>query len=420
MRINNFTVSGYTGRMALNQNNKTLHMKIDADTQILIGSNGSGKSSLIALLQLCIPKGSDFDKDGYVSHEIEHNGKQYYLNIAYKTAQGICSFKELRGDEWVELNGSRNVKTQKDLIAQVFGITPVVQSLLSGKDAFTDMSLPKRRQWFVSMSQSNYDYAIGVYMRIKDAHRDVQGFIKRSKEHLTRVQADRLNEADLSAMLLKQKMLQNDIVTLLTHSSPNRFSKQTLQSQIRSLLNDIEKITAAKYAPVHTPVERYDPYTLDGVITGLITSIEDTSHRRRRIFNAWQDLSSSLKAVTDVGAENAQGLRDEQLRLIEAIAELRCGIKHALTVSNADAAYALYLRTKQALLESIFALPSNPDERYSANKLNALSQRLTGLRQAERMANIHLANVKAEIASELKTIADHQTTCPSCEHRYIH
>lgn len=420
MRINAFTVSGYTGRMSLNQDNKTLHMKMDSDIQILIGSNGSGKSSLMSLLQLCIPKGSDFEPDGFVSHEIEHNGKQYFLNVSFKTVQGSFSFKELRDDEWIELNKSLNVTTQKDLIALTFGITSDVQSLLSGKESFVGMSAARRRQWFVNMSQTNYDYAIGVFLRMKDAHRDVTGFIKRSKDHLTKIHAERLSEADLSQLLIKQQHLQEDIVTLLKHSSPDRKDKQLIVSKVRNLLNDVAKITLVKYPEVNTPLERYDQHSLDAAIMGLNEALEDTSQRSRRLFGTWQELSNNLKAVTDVGAENAQSLKDEQARLSAQVKDLEAGLKYKLVVGDARVAYELYRRNKQDLLQAIFAMPGNPDEKYSASKLNVIVNELASLEQYSRSLRIKLANLDAEIAIEMKVMSDHQTTCPSCDHRYIH
>lgn len=420
MRFNAFTVSGYTGRMSLNQANKTLHMKIDADIQILIGSNGSGKSSLMNLLQLCIPKGVDFEPNGFVSHEIEHNGKQYFLHVSFKTTSGSFSFKELRDDEWVELNKSMNITTQKELIALTFGITSDVQALLSGKETFVKMGGERRRQWFVNMSQTNYDYAIGVFMRMKDAHRDVHGFIKRSKEHLTKLQADRLADADVTTLLEKQKMLQNDIVTLLKHSSPGRQDKQLIVGKVRNLLADVSKITLVKYAEVNTPLEHYDQYSLDAAIAGLTDSIDQNSQRSQRLFGTWQDLSNNLKAVTDVGAENAQSLKDERERLSKSLTGLLSGLKYKLVVSDAKSAYELYRKNKQDLLSAIFAMPGNPDEKYSASKLNVIVSRLDATEQSSRSMRSMLANLDAEIAVEDKVMSEHQTTCPKCEHRYIH
>ena len=420
MRFNSLTVSGYTGRMSLNQDNKTLHMKMTADTQILIGSNGSGKSSLMSLLQLCVPKGSDFEKDGFVNFEIEHNGKQYFLSIVFKTVQGSFSFKELREEEWVELNESHNVSTQKELITQTFGITADVQALLSGKESFVTMGAPRRRQWFVNMSQSNYDYAIGVFMRMKEAHRDVQGFIKRSKVHLAQIQADRLSDVDVANLIDKQKMLQEDIVTLLKHSSTQRYEKQRLVEKVRNLLADISKVTLVKYPDVITPYERYDQYSLDAAIDTLSKALEDNSQRSRSIFTTWQDLSNSLKAVTDVGAENAQDLKDEQSKLVEIIANLQKGLKHQLVVSDAKASFALYLQVKQPLLEAIFALPSNPDETFSSGKLNSLKLQIDQLNQFYRNVQRAHAALNGEIVAEAKLMQDHQTQCPSCDHRFIH
>lgn len=420
MKIIEIVVYGYK-KFSLNSDNQSLRIKMDADIQVIIGSNGSGKSMLIRLLLLCIPPGTDFEKDGFFYLTIEHNNKTYYIGAIYKTPAGTFTFNELRDDVWVARNKSGNISTQRELIAQTFGLSSSVQQLLIGRENFTSMGAARRRQWFVNMSQTDYDYAIAVFQKYKEAHRDVCGAIKMSKIQLTQEKANQLKDEDVSEYLRKQKMLQNDIVMLLKHTPASRKSKAHLVEQINDLVADIERIVPANKIALPEPPSGINDYQqLCAMIASLTETLESSNARSQKLFQQWSDLKNNLQAVTDVGAENIGSLKSERQQLSQAITQGLASLKLNLKVTDTERACELYAGVKKDLVLAIFELPSNPDELYSARKLSAVELKITEKQKSLRNLQLVHSQINSEIKTNERIIHDHKTVCPSCEHNFIH
>lgn len=162
--------------------------------QIILGTNGSGKSSVLHELSPLPAESKNYGPDGNKTIVIEHLGSVYTLVSSFAKGQHHSFIKD---DQ--ELNQGGTYTVQKDLVKQYFSITPDIQEMMLGLNPFTNMSPAERRSWFTRLSDANYDYAIQVYNRVKERHRDVSGAIKTLKKDLV-VQDNKV----LSAAELKQ------------------------------------------------------------------------------------------------------------------------------------------------------------------------------------------------------------------------
>jgi hypothetical protein len=70
-----------------------------------------------------------------------------------------------------ELNLGATLSVQRELVRQEFKITQETHELSIGRDKFTSMSPSARRYWFTLLSNTNYEYAIGVFNKLKEKHR---------------------------------------------------------------------------------------------------------------------------------------------------------------------------------------------------------------------------------------------------------
>ena len=152
----------------------------DTNVLMILGTNGSGKSSLMDLLSPLPADKNDFDKDGYKEIELLHHDVKYTLKSDFK--EGKHSFFNHLTQE--ELNIGGTITQQTQLVKDYFNYTDKIHRLLTGKDKFTDMSPLKRKEWFTLLCDTDYTYAISVYNKVKEKKRDIEGALKKLKQYL--------------------------------------------------------------------------------------------------------------------------------------------------------------------------------------------------------------------------------------------
>lgn len=161
------------------------HIEISPENylQIILGSNGSGKSSL---LKECSPlpgNNKDFNDGGYKEVTIEHLGKTYITKSEFKGTSTKCSFIDTSTNE--ELNRGGTQAAQYELANNIFGYSQSVHALINSFEVFTDMSPKRRREWAIEASQLNYDYVLSIWNKLRDQLRDIQGTIKQQEKRLS-------------------------------------------------------------------------------------------------------------------------------------------------------------------------------------------------------------------------------------------
>ena len=183
MKILKLILKNYN-RLFLN-NIKTLELTPSKKINLILGTNGSGKSSLI---QETSPM--PFDKnefaDGYKEFHAEHNNKIYIL----KQADGKFSFME----DMKELNVSGNRKVQLSLIKAKFNYDSDFHKLFTNVKSFTGMTATDRKAWLIKLSSIDYDYSLAYFKRLLSRDRDIRGTIKVMSNKLVEEQTSLLKD----------------------------------------------------------------------------------------------------------------------------------------------------------------------------------------------------------------------------------
>lgn len=251
-------------RFALNQRER-LVIRPSEKVQIILGTNGSGKSSLLEIgFNVLPPNASDFQKGGHRIQIVRHRNKRYKLTVTIKSTTE-CSFIDL--DTGEELNRGTTQGEQRQLIESIFGITPAIQDVLLDRVRFTQMTPQKRQEWITRLAEADFEYALEYYGKIKRAGRETQAVLKHQSTRLATEQGKCLDSDEIEAMRLRATKLRADIETLLSrrvdnpedpHSVHTRLQKRMagFMADTSALIGQARKMTLPVTNPRLTP-ERF-------------------------------------------------------------------------------------------------------------------------------------------------------------------
>lgn len=177
---------------------KELHVTFNEKVQIVIGGNGSGKSSLLRQLSTTPPVRSVFDKQGFKSLVVENHGVYYKLESDYSKPSSPHLFFE--GDNPDNLNQGRTTETQKELIEEHLGITKILDDLIMNRYVFPKWTAAKRKEFLM---EANPDQIGFVLVHIKQ----IASQIKACRNNLSRLSERKI--------LLEQQLLDNEAMLTL-------------------------------------------------------------------------------------------------------------------------------------------------------------------------------------------------------------
>ena len=237
MKITSLKLSGYR-RFSLN-NLTNFEITPTSNIQIVLGTNGSGKSSLLEALSPYPQAKSDFLKGGHKILEIEHNNSSYVLTSLYTS--GAKHAFEKNG---VNLNDGGTASVQKELVERELGITSQLHELLTGKIKFTDMTPIQRREWIMRISNIDLNFAMDKYNDIKDRLRDAQGALKHEEVRLGRESQRLLDSVNIESMKEENITLQKHISFYLKEIKNDIPSYEKIESEYNDICNAVESSSA--------------------------------------------------------------------------------------------------------------------------------------------------------------------------------
>lgn len=161
MKIERMFLRSY--KPMLHQPIKEIEAKFNSILQIIIGQNGSGKSSLLHELFPFPPTSSIFEKDGKKRIEITHNDNAYVIESDFSDKQHPHSFSK-NGEE---LNTSGANKIQFELCADEFGLTPTIGKVLSMQTTLTTLTPGNRQSLLFELYPGNLSFLENKYKFIR-------------------------------------------------------------------------------------------------------------------------------------------------------------------------------------------------------------------------------------------------------------
>lgn len=217
----------------LHSNTELLELNITSDVQNIIGTNGSGKTSLLWELNPRPATRSDFGEGGYKHIQLIHNSIEYRLESNFANSSKAHSF--VRDGE--ELNSSGTSSIQEELVRRELGYTPQVHSLCYGEQRLSSIRMGLRETYLLTIHPCQMKMLLDLH---KNAERRLRGF--RDNMSLLLERRTALSTQMIEPTLRDTLQVEND---KLTHELAAIIgSIHKLSNQKRNVLNTLSNSSA--------------------------------------------------------------------------------------------------------------------------------------------------------------------------------
>lgn len=164
---------------------KKILIDFDRDFHWILGTNGSGKTSIIKESTPLPGEREHYEVGGYKEALWILGNKQYKLRSDFEERRSKHSLKVLEGDTWIELNEGYTSKVFKDKVLEIFKWDREAYLVSTGQLRLSEMDPGARKALFTSLSTVSYEYAIAYYKRLYAYYRDIQGSLRQHQAHYT-------------------------------------------------------------------------------------------------------------------------------------------------------------------------------------------------------------------------------------------
>lgn len=177
--------------------------------QVIIGTNGSGKSSTLRQLSPFPAVRSLFGKKGFKSLVIEKDGVSYRLETEYEKPSSPHLFFE--GDSDENLNVGRTTETQKELIEHHLGVTPLVNDLIMNNYIFPKWTPSKRKEFLMGANPVQVGFVLGLIKQTSSKLKACKNNLARLQSRKILLEQDLLDDESLESITQEKKTLSDEL-----------------------------------------------------------------------------------------------------------------------------------------------------------------------------------------------------------------
>lgn len=392
-------------------NIKDFDYRPESILQTIIGTNGSGKTSLLRALSPLPGDSQEYDDGGLKHIWIEHNNNLFEL-ISSIGKKGYHSFIK----NGVELNDGGTITVQRQLVEREFDYTVQTHKLLTGNMGFADMSPNARKELLLEITDFGLEYALGVFDKLRTKHRDTTGALKHVAIKIDELTSRRLKDDRIVELMEEVKFLSSEITKMMPMSNPSLIPTDyaevlAIEKKIDGLLNDADKA----FKKLSHSLGSYGSFDV------ALKANDSYSHRLTEIKTKQESINSQLSFYEDTvkrlqeagGDVNVQTVDDK----INKLKNKLDGVTRPIPLSDDPSPQTLDACNNIYNSLSAIGDTSNVEvfdrdfiETFTGTyeaKLNALQTlRLRVLKGEDTVAN-------------LKALSDRNIDCPKCSHTIL-
>ena len=172
MKINYVLLKGF--KRFNNSRISEFEAEFESPIQVIVGSNSSGKSSLLKELSPLPSIRTDYEKDGLKELHITHDNHSFVLKTDFSNRVSPHSFKM----DGVELNDGHTSDVQEELSIKHFGFTPAIRNLVYSKTQLCSMTPSARKEMFLNINPMDLSLILGIHKLATNKFRDCKANLK--------------------------------------------------------------------------------------------------------------------------------------------------------------------------------------------------------------------------------------------------
>lgn len=385
--------------------------------QMVLGTNGSGKSSLMNEFWPLPGSQDDFGTNGRKEIDIEYNGKFYELVSSFE-GKPRHEFKV----DGVDLNDGGKIEMFRSLCEEHFGVTNEIRALALEKDPLTNMSPGRRRYWLVKLADTDFTYPMTVYKKLCDQHRDAQGAIKRLNKRLVDERIKLVDKETVDVLINEAKDIRDLIAEIYGMRNAEAKKGEDVLRVLEENGQDLtrygseidrlntEMLESAGFTNREEMVDRRDQIKLEIHSTQQLQQHLYTDHNRVK-----KKYDVLIKAGTESIAELEFKRKAAEEQIVyerEFIALPNVAIEHD-PVQMAQVLKEIF----HELLDKISALPSNKGL-YTREKAERNELVLSNVRRSLSELQGRILRLGADITHKRDHVQQDSLTCPKCTHTW--
>lgn len=385
---------------------------------LILGTNGSGKSSLLKELSPLPPTPVDFKDGGSKYIELMHKNKHYALT----TAIGSTAKNKFVVDG-IELNPGGTSSVQKDLVMSAFKINPFIHEILTGQTSFTDMSISDRRKLFTDISGINIEFALTKYNDIKDKLREAEAIYRAqvslsNLEKLKLIDENKRNDMmesidTLNKQISVETVLLKEIMSSGVVSSD--ISREHIESMYKSFIN---------YKKRHGKYIGENIEDLKEEINTLRDLLKEGEGYLKSILDYRTEVQKKIEGTGGLNYEQTlhQNNIDRRDRNVLEVEDLKKRFKYlkpdiSLSVHDLNNQHSILIGGMVPTLKELTSVDIGV---YNVGNYNRLNDRLLLLNGIIIEQDKQVAILTEAIRNQEKLKSGDTTECPSCHfHWYL-
>lgn len=415
MLINSLELVGYK-RIALNGHTR-FTIRPTERIQLILGTNGSGKSSLVKELTPLPAEPKEYTKDGSKTITITDRGNTYVLKSWFIEGNKHSFIKN-----GLEMNDGHTITVQRKLVQLEFGITDDIHELLRNAIKFHSMGPTDRRKWLTMLSDADFTYALGVFQRLKEAASATAGALKMSKNKLvaeigkvSTLEEEKKLQLEVEALYVEIEKLQAQRAPLPKPVSSFMSEQEMLLDQLGTISNNLLRHRSAFFG-----WKGYD--SIEAITESIDTAKQDIAATEALLNKAVAE-HGKLKEKQDLLKKTgAQGM-ETLLRRLHLVQERRNAVlaKRALGLEGFNPVLAnAALESIHELLFRVFSeIPNNDNKQFTSARNNEYKQSILDTKNTilKKQEEVNYWSSKKQHMEAHK--ANGSIECPKCHHHWV-
>lgn len=386
-----------------------------ATVQILLGTNGSGKSQVMREMSPLPANEKDFHKGGLKRIVISHNAKIYELISDFTKTQ-----EHYFNCDGVNLNPGRTITIQRELVKEHFNLTNERHEFRLGLEPFTKMSAARRKELLMQICVVDYTYAVKLYKSVMDEFNSMRNGIKLAKRRLQTETVNVINDIEVTNLRERLSILTKQSQQLYMLRNANAGTMGEVTNNLHSAVSTINEL-AARFSAIRKTlgaISYFSPQEQQSIIDDSRDTLAATNGIYNRLSEEFMQLSAEIADTLDVVGEDAVAMQDEIIKDRKLIDTLLSQRKQPLEGLNAVSASGSMELVYESLVSVLTALPSDPESLMSFENLVKTNDRIKELSMSinvnrEKLNDcVHRERHLAELAT------GDNIDCPKCDHKW--